>query len=70
MTQKQTIKASCKPSTPIYIEDECIATNQKSNIVASISLLPAFEAHNPITPLLYSKFIVKGVRPINEEAIK
>lgn len=57
-------------SNPIYIDSESTPHQGKYlNTVASISRLPAFDKNDNLTNLLYSKFIVKGVRPINYEAI-
>ena len=66
MTQSKTSKFVFSPTVPIYIEDSTITNyKQPSKTVATLSLFPAFQVHQSITPLLYSKFIVKGVRPIN-----
>ena len=33
--------------------------------MATISKLPSFEPNDKLTKMLYSKFLVKGVKPIN-----
>lgn len=53
-------------SRPIFIDtDEDQKASSHLNTIATISKLPAFEADNKLTKILYSKFLVKGVRPIN-----
>lgn len=53
-------------SRPIIIDTgEDQKANNHINAFATISKLPAFEPDNKLTKILYSKFLVKGVRPIN-----
>lgn len=53
-------------SRPIFIDtDEDHKVSSHANTIATISKLPAFEPDNKLTKILYSKFLVKGVRPIN-----
>ena len=53
-------------NNPIFIDDDGAKSNGKFiNNIATISRLPAFQQTNQMTKLLYSKFIVKGVKPIN-----
>lgn len=55
-------------SHPIFIDTgEDQKTISHVNTVATISKLPAFEPDNKLTRILYSKFLVKGVRPINSD---
>jgi hypothetical protein len=49
-------------SPPILIDED-------HTPITTLSRLPAFDRNDTLTKLLYSKFIVKGVRPINEQAI-
>ena len=53
-------------SRPIFIDtDEDHKASSHVPTVASISKLPTFEPDNKLTKILYSKFLVKGVRPLN-----
>ena len=57
-------------ANPIYIEDDFMMEKGKliKNIV-TMGRLPSMSNDDKLTKLLYSKFIVKGVKTINQEAI-
>ena len=72
MTQNRQNQLSITASRnkSILIDDDSVQIKGKFvNTIETIGPLPAFQKHDNLTKLLYSKFMVKGVKPINEEAI-
>jgi len=58
-------------NNPILINDEGVKQVSISHIntVSNVAPLPSHSRNDSLTKILYSKFIVKGVTPINKDAI-
>ena len=66
MSHRDNIPSFASNNNPIFIDDETTQPKGKYiNTIATLSRLPAFQQSDHITKLLYSKFVVKGVRHIN-----
>ena len=66
MSSRDNIPIINTTNNPIFIDDDSAQHKGKYiNTIATISRLPAFQQTDHITKLLYSKFVVKGVKHIN-----
>ena len=66
MSHRDNIPTFASMNNPIFIDDDAAQHKGKYiNTIATLSRLPAFQQSDQITKLLYSKFVVKGVKHIN-----